>query len=109
MHIDVIINLLIGIGDSALLSKLGIQTVVDLPGVGENLRESAISLCASTGRLILDYLQRYVPTFVLLRKGSSYSYQDHFTFPVDFEIRSEYQSVESLRDPKVAEEHTKLL
>jgi choline dehydrogenase-like flavoprotein len=35
-----------GIGDKVLLTGLGIQSLVDLPGVGENLQDHAMAPCS---------------------------------------------------------------
>lgn len=36
-----------GIGDRAVLDQVGLETVIDLPGVGANLRKSSMSVMSN--------------------------------------------------------------
>ncbi|KAI5886109.1 uncharacterized protein SCHCODRAFT_02673152 [Schizophyllum commune H4-8] len=77
---------LIGIGNKELLEKHGIQTVVDLPGVGENLRKH-------------DWKDLCYRLFTFA--------QEHIYVPTAFELKEGLESWDELQNPQRLEEEIK--
>ena len=60
-----------GIGDRSLLKLLGIETLVDLPGVGENLLDQTYTLIDYVAKKHIKTLGAYLPSLINQIKSSS--------------------------------------
>ncbi len=77
-----------GIGNPTILSKFGIETDVDLPGVGENLRASDVA----------GYCRLYRPLHI----------EDHVGAPTMAEVNTSDETMDDLVDPEVLKKHEEL-
>ena len=91
-----------GIGNKELLNKHGIETLIDLPGVGENLREFSVA-----SKHILPFIDSssrgdcpscLQPCFLAL----AYRKQDHMYVPIVSEIDPQYETLDMAREPEAA-------
>jgi choline dehydrogenase-like flavoprotein len=81
-----------GIGDSTILERLDIPVRIDLPSVGENVQGSLVSILLSSSRVVDIWIEHTIGSV-------SWELKDSILF----------DTLDILRDPKVAEEHIKLL
>lgn len=79
-----------GIGDSSILKKFGIEQVLDLPSVGQNLRKRKIIIIIF-GKLLSNNRTEDHPNIVVIR-----------------EVKPDTQTFEILGDPVVLGEQTTL-
>ncbi|KAI0630490.1 GMC oxidoreductase [Trametes polyzona] len=95
-----------GIGNKEILSKHGIETLIDLPSVGENLRESDPRTRSAPS---IDVLQRWILSSTSLTAQKLMRvYQDHIFVPTIFEIDSSYDTIDFAQDPEEAQKQRAL-
>lgn len=80
-----------GIGNRDILAKHGIKTVINLPGVGENLREFIVN-----------------PAFLSLTLRCHVSTEDHVGVSTIVEIESKDDTMDVLSDPVLLKKHEEL-
>lgn len=78
-----------GIGNPDVLSKFGIETIIDLPGVGENLRAS-------------------LTTFLCQIPGSKPRTEDHVLLSTIAEVETSDKTTDDLLDPVFLRHHEEL-